>query len=139
MDDSRLRIGELAARAAVKIDTLRYYERRGLLPVPVRSTAGYRAYTPDAVQRVRFIQRAQALGFTLQEIADLLTLRADSTLACEAVEVRARAALGRIESKLDDLTRMRRGLQHYIGACQRHDPLDTCPLLRELGGPETNE
>lgn len=134
-----MRIGELAARAEVKIDTLRYYERRGLLPAPLRSPSGYRAYESDAVQRVRFIQRAQALGFTLHEIADLLTLQGDSHHACEAVEARARAALERIEGKIRDLTGMRRGLHHYIGACQRHDPLDTCPLLRELGGPEEQE
>lgn len=135
-EDSRIRIGELAARAEVSIDTLRYYERRGLLAEPPRRASGYRAYSPDAVERIRFIQRAQALGFTLQEIADLLALRGDSGHACDAVEARARAALDRIERKIHDLIRMRRALHHYVDACACHDPLDSCPLLRELGGTE---
>lgn len=139
LDNSRMRIGELAERTEVRIDTLRYYERRGLLAAPQRSPAGYRAYAPEAVQRVRFIKRAQALGFTLHEIGDLLTLRGDSVRACDAVEARARAALERINGKIHDLTRMRRGLHRYIGACERHHPLDACPLLRELGGRDEDE
>jgi Hg(II)-responsive transcriptional regulator len=135
-EEIRMRIGELAARADVNIETLRYYERRGLLPAPARAASGYRAYAPDTVQRVRFIRRAQELGFTLHEIQDLLALWRDSADACNAVERRAGTALERIDGKIADLQRMRRGLGHYVAACQRHDPLDSCPLLRELGGTE---
>lgn len=88
-----MRIGELAAEAGVNIQTLRYYERRGLLSFPERLASGYRIYDTDAVRRVRFIRRAQELGFTLQEIGDLLMLWSDSAQSCQAVEGRARAAL----------------------------------------------
>jgi DNA-binding transcriptional MerR regulator len=135
-----MRIGELAAQANVNVETLRYYQRRGLLAIPGRRASGYRAYDAAAVQRVRFIRRAQQLGFTLHEIDGLLALWTDSADAdddaCEAVEARARIALERIDGKIRDLTTMRRGLNHHIAACHRHHPLDTCPLLAEIGGLE---
>src|SRR5215207_8802008 len=98
-----MRIGEVAAEAAVNIQTLRYYERVGLLPNPDRRPSGYRAYGRDTVRRVRFIKRAQELGFTLGEIGDLLALRERSASACEQVEGRASATLVRIEEKIRDL------------------------------------
>lgn len=131
-----MRIGNLAAQAHVNIQTLRYYERRGLLSAPERLASGYRVYGPDALQRVRFVKRAQELGFTLQEIGDLLMLRKDSARSCRAVEERARDALERIEKKIADLRRMRRGLSLYVAACEQQPALDECPLLRVLGGPE---
>ena len=131
-----MRIGEVATQARVNIQTLRYYERRGLLLAPERLASGYRVYGPDAVRRVRFVKRAQELGFTLQEIGDLLTLRKDSAKACRAVEARARNAPARIENKISDLKRMRRGLGRYVAACELQRPLDECPLLRVLGGPD---
>ncbi len=130
-----MRIGELASQADVNIQTLRYYERRGLLDAPERLASGYRVYDTSAVQQVRFIRRAQELGFTLQEIADLLTLWRDSAESCQAVEGRASAALDRIDYKMRDLKRMRRGLAQYVTACQRRDSLNERPLLKELGRP----
>lgn len=131
-----MRIGDLAAQAHVNVQTLRYYERRGLLSAPERLASGYRVYGPDALRRVRFVKRAQELGFTLQEIGDLLMLRKDSARSCRAVEERARNALERIEKKIADLKRMRRGLGLYVAACEQQPTLDECPLLRVLGGPE---
>ncbi|MGI8548047.1 MAG: MerR family DNA-binding protein [Gemmatimonadaceae bacterium] len=131
-----MRIGKLATEANVNIQTLRYYERRGLLPGPERLASGYRVYGPEAVQRVRFVRRAQELGFTLHEIADLLALWSDSAKSCHAVEGRARAALERIDGKIRDLQRMRRGLGQYVTACEQRSALDECPLLRVLGGQE---
>lgn len=130
-----MRIGELATQAGVGVQTLRYYERRGLLSQPERLVSGYRAYDATAVQQVRFIRRAQELGFTLQEIRDLLALWSDSAESCHAVEGRASAALGRIDDKIQDLKRMRGGLAQYVAACQRRRSLDECPLLQALGGP----
>lgn len=130
-----MRIGELAAQADVNVQTLRYYERRGLLSPPERLVSGYRTYDATAVRQVRFIRRAQELGFTLQEIRDLLGLWSDSAESCQAVEERASAALGRIDDKIQDLKRMRSGLAQYVAACQRHHSLDECPLLEALGGP----
>lgn len=131
-----MRIGEVAAQARVNIQTLRYYERRGLLSAPERLASGYRVFGPDAVRRVRFVKRVQELGFTLQEIGDLLMLRKDSAKACRAVEARARDALARIENKISDLKRMRRGLGRDVAACEVQRTLDECPLLRVLGGPD---
>ena len=127
-----LTISVVARRARVPLDTIRYYERRGLLPAPPRSPGGYRQYSPDAVRRVTFIKRAQALGFTLEEIAELLALQTTSGSACGAVEGRARAAISRIEAKLDELTRMRDAISRLATACRGDHPADQCPMLSAL-------
>ncbi|MGH7523016.1 MAG: heavy metal-responsive transcriptional regulator [Gemmatimonadales bacterium] len=132
-----MRIGEVATEAAVGVQTLRYYERRGLLPKPRRHASGQRAYVPDVVQRVRFIKRAQDLGFTLDEIGGLLALWTDSIKSCKQVEHRAAATLDRIQSKIDDLEQMRDALTQYVNACQQRRSLEECPILRALGGAET--
>jgi DNA-binding transcriptional MerR regulator len=127
-----LTISAVARRARVSLDTIRYYERRGLLPPPPRSAGGYRQYAPDAVRRVTFIKRAQALGFTLEEIGELLALRVMPGGTCDAVERRARAAMGRIETKLDQLTRMRDAISGLVTACRSAHPPDECPMLTAL-------
>lgn len=133
-------IGELATRASVNVETIRYYERRGLLQPPDRLESGYRSYHADDVRRVCFIRRAQSLGFTLHEIEDLLTLWNDARDSCDAVQERALSARKRIDARIRDLTTMQRALDHYVTACQHHHPLDACPLLRELGdGAPTRE
>jgi Hg(II)-responsive transcriptional regulator len=134
-----MRIGEVAAQAAVTIQTLRYYERRGLLRAPSRQTSGYRRYEDDVVQRVRFIRRAQDLGFTLEEISDLLGLWTDSAQSCTAVERRASATLERIDDKLRDLGRMRGALAQYVTACRDRRSFDECPLLIALGDSNETE
>ena len=130
-----MRIGEIAAAADVNIQTLRYYERVGLLPEPERRSSGYRAYAPETVRRVRFIKRAQDLGFTLREIADLLKLREQSASACEQVEERASATLDRIREKIRYLESMEAALFEYVTACRRPQPLGECPLLHTLDRP----
>jgi MerR family transcriptional regulator, copper efflux regulator len=127
-----LTISAVARRARVPLDTIRYYERRGLLPAPPRSAGGYRQYSPDAVRRLTFIKRAQALGFTLEEIAELLAIQAVPDGACGAVERRARAAMRRIETKLDELTRMRDAISRLATACRSAHPADECPMLTAL-------
>ena len=127
-----MRIGEVAARAAVKVQTLRYYEQVGLLPEPTRSASGYRAYDIHAVRRVRFIKRAQELGFTLAEIANLLAFRDDAGRSCAQVEARATATVDRITEKIHDLERMRVALSRYVAACQTREPVSECPLLTAL-------
>src|SRR5205823_4578250 len=100
-----MRIGELSAETSVSIQTLRYYERRGLLPAPHRRPSGFRVYDADTTRRVRFIRRAQDLGFTLQEIGSLLVFWGHRPKACDAVEQRARDTLERIDLKIADLKR----------------------------------
>jgi Hg(II)-responsive transcriptional regulator len=128
-----MRIGEVAARAGVNVQTLRYYERRGLLANPDRSAAGLRQYGPEVVEQIRFIRRAQELGFTLEEIRDLLRMWSDSVTSCSAVERRAADTLGRIEAKIEDLSRMKQALGQYVFACRNKTALQTCPLLTALG------
>ena len=133
-----MRIGEVAAGAAVNVQTLRYYERVGLLPKPERGSSGYRSYDALAVRRVRFIKRAQELGFTLAEIADLLALRDDAAVSCDRVESRASATVERISEKIHDLERMRMALSHYVTACRTRKPLSECPLLSALDEEPSN-
>lgn len=131
-----MRIGEVAARASVTVETLRYYERRGLLPAPERLQSGYREYEPDTVRRVHFVRHAQELGFTLEEIADLLTLWKDSSTSCDQVADRAAATLLRIDEKMRQLGRMRDALGQYVNACRAKRSLSECPLLETLGRAE---
>jgi MerR family copper efflux transcriptional regulator len=127
-----LTIGAVAQRARVALDTVRYYERRGLLLPPPRTAAGYRQYPADTVRRVTFIKRAQALGFTLVEIADLLALRSTPDGGCDAVECEAQAAIARIDGKLAELGRMRTALARLAATCHgAHHPAE-CPLLTAL-------
>lgn len=119
------------AAAAVNVQILRFYERVGLLPRPPRRASGYRAYDRLAVRRVRFIRRAQELGFTLAEMRDLLGLREESETACAQVEARASATLDRIAEKIQDLERMRAALSEYVDSCRRH-PGGGVSLLRAL-------
>jgi DNA-binding transcriptional MerR regulator len=127
-----MRIGELALQAGVNPQTLRYYERRGLLEAERGATSGFREYLPDAVRQVRFIRRAQDLGFTLEEIRDLLVLWPDSATSCPTVRARARATLERIDGKLADLREMRGALAKYVAACQNRAGSEACPLLEDL-------
>lgn len=98
-----LTIGHLARLAGVHIETLRYYERRGLIASPPRTRAGYRQFLPDTIRRVRFIKRAQGLGFTLEEIHDLLALRVQHGRGCAAVAWEAQGVLARIEERMAEL------------------------------------
>ena len=127
-----LTIGALAAAAGVGRETVRFYERKGLLEAPPRSPAGYRHYSVTVVGRLRFIRRAQGLGFTLKEISDLLALRVDEVAACGTVEARAREKLSRVAEKLTELRRMKRALERLVEACLAREPTSDCPILEEL-------
>lgn len=103
-------IGQVAAKAGVNIQTIRYYERRGLIPAPPRTPSGYRLYAEVAVARIRFIKRAQALGFSLSEIRDLLALRVRRVSECATVERKVQGQIALVEHKIRELNRMKRGL-----------------------------
>lgn len=132
-----LTIGNVARRAGVGIDTIRYYEREGLLPPPQRRASGYRDYGLDMVERLRFIRRAKDLGFTLEEIRELLALSTDRERGVQSVKQRAQVRLDQVNQRIRELQRMRRGLQQLIDACPGHGALEHCPILRALGGEET--
>jgi MerR family transcriptional regulator, mercuric resistance operon regulatory protein len=128
-----MRIGEAAAEAGVNIQTLRYYERRGLLRKPKRQPSGYRAYTDDTVRIVRFIKRAQELGFTLNDVEDLLRLTVDGA-RCEDVQAIASKKLSELEQKIEALTAMKAALVQLVGQCRRRKRRVSCPLLDALAG-----
>jgi MerR family mercuric resistance operon transcriptional regulator len=134
-----LTIGQVARQAAVNIETLRYYERRGLIPEPPRQASGYRQYDPQVVQRIRFIKRTQELGFTLKEISELLMLRADPDTTCEDVRRRAEAKIADIEEKVRTLHRIKKALAKLTAACSGRGPTGECPILEALDPREEED
>jgi len=127
-----LTTGQVAAAAAVNIQTIRYYERRGLFTPPRRAPSGYRQYAEDAVTRLRFIKHAQELGFSLKEIQGLLALRVRHGAACDPVERKTRQKIELVERKIRDLERIRRTLRQLAAACASRRPTDECPILEAL-------
>ncbi len=126
-------IGEVAERSDVNVQTIRYYERRGLLPAPPRSSSGYRQYDASNVVRIRFIKRAQALCFSLNDISELLDLRIDPSSNCEEVLAHAEIKLRDIDEKIEALRAMRRSLESLAGACRERRTTSDCPMLEALG------
>ena len=127
-----LRIGALARDTGAGVQTLRYYERRGLLTPVSRSTTGYRRFALSDIPRVRFVKLAQALGFTLDEIRDLLELRVKNGRRCRSVRRAALSTRERVQERLVALQRMRSSLDSLIRACERSEDTDDCPLLSAL-------
>ncbi len=125
-------ISQLAKRSAVSLETIRYYERQGLLPKPPRSAAGYRLFSLDEVRRVRFIKRAQELGFSLKEIKELLDLRATPGMTSADVRKRAEAKIADIEEKIQTLRAMKRALTRLTAACCGDGSISECPILESL-------
>ncbi len=130
-----LTIGQLAKQAHVNRETVRYYERRRLLSRPSRSISGYRVFSDDAVRRLRFIRHAKMLGFSLNEIRELLALRVDSIDACDRVRVRTQAKIADIDNKIQLLRQMKAALTRLVGACERRGKTNDCPILDSLEAP----
>ncbi len=125
-----LTIGMLAKRSGVNVETIRYYQRRNLLHEPSKPRSGYRQYLPEEVRRVRFIKRAQTLGFTLEEISGLLGL--DEKKACLETRDIAAQKLTLIEQKISDLSRMKKALSHLVRACDTAAVDEPCPIIHLL-------
>ena len=128
---SALTIGGLADEAGVNVETIRYYQRRGLMPEPDKPAQGYRRYDATTVKRVRFIKRAQALGFALEEIGGLLKL--DEAHACAETRELASHKLQTIETKLADLVAMRKALTALLCQCDAGAMKGNCPIIHALG------
>ena len=126
-----MRIGAAAEQAGVNVQTLRYYERRGLLPRPPRRTSGYREFPDEAVRVVRFVKRAQDLGFTLDEIEELLKLRNDKRRDRGRIRTIAGKRVREIERKIGALQAMKQALSHLIHCCEEGATLD-CPIIEAL-------
>lgn len=132
----KLTIGKLAEAAGVGIDTVRFYERAGLIRKPARSAAGYRLYAADEISRLRFIRRAKDLGFSLEEIAELLRLN-DGQGPRASVRELARRRLDEIERKLGELRALQQSLRTLVGQCDGEGGLAGCPIIESVLDPAT--
>ena len=129
MSEAKVTIGHIAQAAGVNIETVRYYQRRGLVSVPPKRTRGFRYYTSDTASRVRFIKRAQALGMSLKEVQRLLQL--DAKGACTENRLLAATKLALVEKKLADLARLRDVLKNLVVACDEAHGA-SCPIIEQL-------
>jgi MerR family mercuric resistance operon transcriptional regulator len=128
----QLTIGQLAKKATVNIQTVRYYERRGLLPKPRRLESGYRQYSLDDLARLRFIRHAKELGFSLKEISELFSLRVDPNTTCLDVKRRTEVKIADVEVKIRSLQRIKKALTQLVSLCQGRGPTSECPILEAL-------
>ena len=128
----KMTIGQVAKLAGVGVETVRFYEREGLLYQPARPDSGYRQYAPDVIKRIQFIQRAKELGFSLREIHELLILSVEPKSSCSEVKRQAEAKIDEIECKIADLLRMKCALVQVTERCSEAGPLRNCPILDAL-------
>ena len=131
-DTKSLTIGRLAQKVGINLETVRFYERRGLLPKPPRSASGYRLFSAEAVRRLKFIKRAQELGFSLSEIRELLALRISPRTTSTEIRRRTEAKIADIEGKIKSLDSMRKSLVKLAHSCSGCEPLSECPILESL-------
>ncbi len=134
MGSTFMKIGKLAEEAGVSIDTIRYYEKTGVLPSPARSSSGYRLYTEETVEILRFVRKAKGLGFRLNEIRQIIRLRyspCDDT--CVSVRKIAEEKKREVSERINDLLEIRKMLDSLIDSCRRNRTLSKCPFLEELG------
>ena len=128
----KLTIGQLAKKANVNLETIRYYERRGLLLEPPRNKSGHRQYSLEEVKRTQFIKRCQALGFSLKEIFELLSLKIKPGTTCGDIKVRAETKIADVEKRIVDLEKIREALLRMSSKCINKGPVGQCPILEEL-------
>ena len=128
----KLTIGQLAKKVNVNLETIRYYERRGLIPEPPRNRSGHREYSLEEVKRTKFIKRCQALGFSLKEISELLSLRVGPETTCGDVKVRVEKKIKDIGKRIADLEQIRKALLRMSKKCIDKGPVGQCPILGEL-------
>jgi MerR family mercuric resistance operon transcriptional regulator len=129
-----LKTGELAKQAGVNVETLRFYERKGLLPKPHQRESGYREYPQESVRLLQFIKRAQELGFSLKEIRELLALKVQPGVTCVEVRETAEHKMADVRQKIRDLLAIERALQRLTVTCTGSGPLSECPILEHLEG-----
>ena len=128
-----MRIGQVANQAGVGVETIRFYERKGLLEQPLRTNSGYREYPKEAVAKIRFIKRAKELGFSLTEIAELLSFQTNPLATCADVKQRAEAKMSAVQERVKDLQRMNRALARLVASCSGRGPIDHCPIIDCFG------
>ena len=129
-------IGQLSDRSGVKLETIRYYERAGLLPPPPRTASGYREYRPDHLQRLVFLRRSRQLGFSIKEVQDLLNLASQPDRVCRDVTRLAAAHITSVKAKIRELQRLQRALEKLVCACPGRARIADCGILEALGDSE---
>ncbi len=131
-----LTIGQVAKRSGIGIETVRFYERKGLVEEPPRTDSGYRQYPEDVVARIRFIRRAKELGFKLSEISELLSLRVDPDTTCADVRKQTELKIADVEEKIRALQRIETALKKLAASCVGTEPTSECPILEALDREE---
>jgi len=129
--------GQLAKKCNVNNETVRYYERRGLIPAPSRGESGYRQFSEETVKRIRFIKHSQEVGFTLKEISELLSLRVDPKTTCAEIKRRTEGKITEVEEKIRALNHMRKALVKLRSSCSGRGPTTECPILEAMEGQAT--
>ncbi len=132
--EKKLQIGDIAKQAGINIETIRYYERRGLILPVGRTEAGYRIYDENILTRLRFIKNAKEIGFTLKEIDELLKLKISPKSKCEDIRKKAEKKLKAIEEKMSMLESMQKVLKRLVSDCQSGLPTEECPILKSMEG-----
>ena len=133
-----LLIGEVAKRTGLGVETVRFYEKAGLIPIPDRSASGYRRYPEATVKKLNFVQHAKTLGFSLKEIAELIALKNSENADCDEIKTRAYSKVTEIQSKIDALEKMKTALQPLIEQCETNKSNQECPILSALGDENPN-
>ena len=131
-----LNIGQVAKQTGVTVEAVRFYEKQGLIAVPQRTDAGYRQYPLETVKRVKFIQHAKEVGFTLKDIGELLALRREPGTTCTDIKLRATQKIEEVDQKIKDLMRIREALTRMVVKCSGRGALSECPILEELESDE---
>lgn len=127
-----LKIGDLARRTGIGVDALRFYEEKGILPLASRTAGGFRLFPPDSLERLDFVTRAKGLGFSLDEISDLLSLRSSSAATSHQVVAKVQEKIEEIERRIDQLRELREALAGLATTCDGTHPTDHCPILDHI-------
>jgi MerR family mercuric resistance operon transcriptional regulator len=133
----RCTIGQAAKRAGINLETIRYYEREGVLPKPPRTESGYRMLSDHAIQRLRFVRQAQELGFSLKEIEELLALQVKPGVSCADIRAKAKAKIADVDEKIRNLEAIRNALLEMAATCSGRGPVSGCSILQLLNDGET--
>lgn len=127
-----LRIGQVAKKSRVGVETVRFYESEGLIALPKRSASGYRQYSESIVEQIQFILHAKKLGFSLKEVRELIKLKRAPNARCKSIKMTASAKIADIQVKIDALEQMKTTLQPLVDQCKSSDPISDCPILNVL-------
>ena len=134
-----LRIGQVAKKSRVGVETVRFYESEGLIELPERSVSGYRQFSESVIKQIQFIQHAKKLGFTLKDIRELIKLKSTGNSRCNIIKATASSKIADIQEKIDALEQMKMALQPLVAQCKSSDPISDCPILNALDEDTANE